>query len=59
MPNSLGASQAPTTGAPLPCGDALVAYEKPKQEKICAENESGYKMVFEMNLKAGSKIVGN
>jgi hypothetical protein len=40
-PNSLGTLQAATTGAPLPCGDALVAYENVKHEKNCPGKENG------------------
>ena len=34
-PYSLRALRATTTGSPLPCGDALVAYTNTKREKSC------------------------
>ena len=49
-PNSLGTLRAATTGAPPLCGDALVAYEKPKREKKCVGSENGYEKMPEINV---------
>jgi len=46
---SLRALQAPNTGAPLPRGDALVAYENVKCEKNCLGKETGSEKNLEMN----------
>jgi hypothetical protein len=48
-PNSLGTLRAATTGAPLPCGDALVTYENLKREKNSEGNENGEKK-FDINV---------
>jgi hypothetical protein len=40
-PNSLGTLWAATTGAPLPRGHALIAYENVKHEKNCPGKENG------------------
>jgi hypothetical protein len=39
--NNLLSLQAPTTGAPLPRGNVLVAYENRKWEKKCVGKKNG------------------
>jgi hypothetical protein len=56
---STTASESTNPGAPLPQGDALVAYEKPKQENNCEGKKIGNEMKSDMNLKVGCNVVGN
>ena len=41
---------SPITGAPLPRGDALVAYENLKRERKCAGKKSGCERMSEINV---------
>ena len=50
---SLRALQATTTSAPLPRGDALVAYENLKREKKCDGRKSGCEMILDIKVVSG------
>ena len=58
-PTASEPSESTNPSAPLPQGDALVAYEKLKQGKNCAGKESGYEMKSEMNLKVECNVVSS
>jgi len=42
--------RATTPSAPLPQGDALVAYPNLRQEKKCAGKKSGYEVMRDINV---------
>jgi hypothetical protein len=46
-------SEPATTGAPLPCGDALVAYEKLKREKNNEGKENDFKRTWKFDICVG------
>jgi hypothetical protein len=48
--NNLETLRAATTGAPLPCGNALVTYQNLRQEKKCAGKKSEYEVMRDINV---------
>ena len=47
---SLRTLRAATTGAPLPCGYALVAYENRKREKKCVGKKNGLEKICDIKV---------